>query len=128
MTFSKPDPSPGKRKIIQGQQFEQLAARFFEEHGFQILERNWRTGHKELDLIVKKDNLVVFVEVKSTFSVKFGHPAERIDRHKIANLTQAAQQYLIAENINNCDLRFDVVTFVNGQLEHFPDAFPAASD
>ena len=68
----------------------------------------------------------MFVEVKSSRTKKFGHPVEWISRRKIRNLTEAAQQYLVAKGIENTDLRFDVVTFSDGQLEHFPDAFPAA--
>jgi len=105
--------------------YERLAASFFEQNGFEILQRNWQTGHREIDLIVRKGTLIIFVEVKSASSRKFGHPAERVDDKKIINLTKAAQQYLIDNKIEKYDLRFDVVTFVNGKLEHFPDAFPA---
>jgi putative endonuclease len=114
-----------KKKII-GQSYEQLAARYFRQIGFEILERNWYAGHKEIDLIIKKENLIAFVEVKSASTRKYGHPAERVDQRKIANLTSAARQYIADHNIENCDLRFDVVTFINGKLEHFPDAFPAS--
>jgi putative endonuclease len=113
-------------RTIKGKSYEQLAAAFFEQNGFEILQRNWRTGHREIDLIVRKNKLIAFVEVKSASSQKYGHPADRVDDKKVANLTKAAQQYLIDNKIEGCDLRFDVVTFVNGRLEHFPDAFPAA--
>ncbi len=115
-----------KRKVNQGRRFEELAARFFVGKGFEVIERNWRSGHKEIDLIVRRDGLIVFVEVKSTYSEKFGHPVERIDAKKIHNLSAAARQYLIVNEIEKTDLRFDVVTFNRGELEHFPDAFPAA--
>ncbi|MFQ6009382.1 MAG: YraN family protein [Candidatus Zixiibacteriota bacterium] len=109
---------PTKRKT--GENYERMAASFFEQNGFEILQRNWRAGRQEIDLIVKKDNLIAFVEVKSTRSKKFGHPVERVDDKKVVNLTKAAQQYLLDNKIEGCDLRFDVVTFVNGNLEHFP--------
>ena len=111
-------------RCVDGVLFSAAAA-FFEQNGFEILQRNWRTGRREIDLIVKKGNLIAFVEVKSASSKKYGHPANRVDERKVANLTKAAQQYLIDNKIENYDLRFDVVTFVNGKLEHFPDAFPA---
>ena len=119
------DPEKQDHRVQTGKTFEHLAGRFFVQNGFKILERNWRTGHLEIDLIVKKDNLIVFVEVKSASSQKFGHPVDRVDSKKVANLTRAAQQYLIDHSIENHDLRFDVVTYVQGQLEHFPNAFPA---
>jgi len=113
-------------KIKRGESYERFAATYFKQNGFEILQRNWRTGHREIDLIVRKGNLIAFVEVKSVSSKKYGHPAERVDDKKVINLTKAAQQYLIENKIENCDLRFDVVTFANSKLEHFPDAFPAA--
>ena len=125
MSSSDRSKTGSSRNQAQGKTFENLAAKFYQEQDFDIIERNWRAGHKEIDLIVKRGNLMVFVEVKSTYSKKFGHPAERVDQKKISNLTKAAEQYLVANSIENTDLRFDVVTFVNGQLEHFPDAFSA---
>ena len=110
-----------------GRKFEKLAAEYFVQGGFDILERNWQAKKKEIDLIVKKNNLIVFVEVKSVSSKKFGHPAERVDDRKITNLTEAALDYLVTNKIEEYDLRFDVVTFINGKLEHFPDAFEAKS-
>lgn len=125
MTSSAADPSPGRRKLDQGRKYENLAAEFYQQQGFEILERNWRSGRKELDIIVARDNLIVFVEVKSSFSKEFGHPAGWIDRKKAGHLIEAANRYIVEHEISDSDLRFDVVTFVNGKLEHFPDAFPA---
>lgn len=115
-----------KRRLKIGRSFEKQAALFFEHNGYTILQRNWQAGHKEIDIIVRKDDLIVFVEVKSAASGKFGHPVERIDRRKVANLTAAARRYISENNIEGCDLRFDVVTFLDGKLEYFPNAFEAA--
>ena len=120
---SSKNRKPEKDKVKIGRSYEELAAQFFLDSGYLILLKNYRAGKKEIDLIVQKGNALVFVEVKSTSSAKFGHPAERVDKRKIANLTQAAQQYLIENNIEGCDLRFDVVTFVKGKMEHYPSAF-----
>ncbi len=125
MTSSPDKPSPGRRKLDQGHKYESLAAEFYLQQGFEIRERNWRSGHKELDIIVARDDLIIFVEVKSTFSKEFGHPAGWVDRRKARNLIEAANRYIVEKNITGSDLRFDVVTFVNGKLEHFPDAFQA---
>lgn len=120
------DPESARHRRAIGRTFEKLAAAFYEKNGFTIRDRNWQAGRKEIDLIVAKENLVVFVEVKSSATKKYGHPAERVDKKKIANLTEAARQYLIEKEIKEVDLRFDVVTFVDGQLEHFPGAFEAS--
>ena len=90
-----------------------------------ILDQNWQASHKEIDLVVRKDDLVVFVEVKAARSDQFGHPIEKLSKKKIANLAEAARRYLHEKQIRNCDIRFDVVTFLDGQLEHFPAAFMA---
>lgn len=113
------------KNIEKGRSYEKLAALFFKQNGYEIIEQNWRAGHKEIDLIVKKEDLLVFVEVKASSSKKFGHPSERVDAKKIANLTKAAQQYIIAHDIKDVDFRFDVVTFLDGQLEYYPNAFEA---
>lgn len=106
-----------------GREYEELAAQFFLEQGFHLLHRNYRAGHKEIDLIVRKGDLVAFVEVKSAKSKSMGHPSERITKKKKTNLIKAAQTYLIENKIDNSDFRFDAVIFVDGKIEHYPDAF-----
>ena len=124
MPSSKKGTSSGQKKPAW-REYEKLAGRFFEQQGYKVLARNWRAGRLEIDLIVQLDDLIVFVEVKSSASKRFGHPVERIDEKKIINLTHAAQQFITELEVKNCDLRFDVVTFIDGQLEHFPNAFNA---
>ncbi|MGH8015861.1 MAG: YraN family protein, partial [Candidatus Zixiibacteriota bacterium] len=94
MPSSKKVPSP-KDSIKIGRSYEELAARYFTDRNYVILHRNYRAGHKEIDLIVQKGGVVAFVEVKAAKSKSRGHPAERVTRKKISNLTKAAQQYLI---------------------------------
>jgi len=125
MSFSKKDKSSPENKVRRGREFEKLAAKYFTDHQFTILDRNWQAGHKELDLVVRKDDLVVFVEVKSAGGRKFGHPVERVDERKVKRLTSAAREYLQTHELSNCDFRFDVVTFLEGIIEHFPGAFQA---
>jgi putative endonuclease len=112
-----------ENKVHRGRHYEQMAALFYEQQGFEVLAKNWRAAHKEIDLVVRKGNQLVFVEVKSTATRKFGHPAEKVGHAKIRNLTEAARRFLIEHEIENCDLRFDVVTFTRGRLEHYPNAF-----
>ncbi|MEK7775520.1 MAG: YraN family protein [Candidatus Zixiibacteriota bacterium] len=125
MSFSKKDKSSPKDKVRRGREFETLAAKYFTDHHFTILDRNWQAGHKEIDLVVRKDDLVVFVEVKSAGGREFGHPVERVDNRKVKRLTSAAREYLQTHDLSNCDFRFDVVTFLEGIIEHFSGAFQA---
>lgn len=126
MPSSNNKNSYSKNNRERGRQFEKLAGDYFISHGYEILEKNWQAGRKEIDLIVKKDNLIIFVEVKSASSKKFGHPSERVDKKKIMNLSNAAQQFILVHNLSNVDMRFDVITFVNGSLEHYENAFNVA--
>jgi putative endonuclease len=121
---SPSDRKPGlSGNQSKGHRHETLAATYLEQHGFTILERNWRTGHKEIDLIARTETVLVFVEVKAAGGGSFGHPAERVDSKKRANLLVAARQYVVQKEVTGLDLRFDVITFQGGRLEHFPDAF-----
>ena len=61
-----------------GARGERLAARFLERAGYTILARNYRLGHREIDLIISRDELVAFVEVKARAGVGFGHPLDAI--------------------------------------------------
>ncbi len=117
-------PQPGNR-VARGRRFEGLAADFYQHNGFEILERNWRDRSREIDLIARRDDLVVFVEVKSSRSMSYGHPAERMDRRKIDRIVRAARRWLAEHDIEGCDIRFDLVTFVGGKMEHYPAAFTA---
>jgi len=116
------DPKPGST-VDSGRRHEQLAAEFLVARGFEILERNWRAGRLEIDLIAHRPGLVAFVEVKSSRTSEFGHPAEKVDATKIQNLANAANAYLAGHSFRDCDFRFDVIAFLGGKLEYFPGAF-----
>lgn len=111
--------------VSRGSEFEGHAADYYKKQGYEILEQNWRAGHKEIDLIVQNDSEIIFVEVKSSRTKSFGHPAGWVDKKKRANLTLAAQKYLQEKQIDGVDVRFDVVTFSDGKLECYPNAFEA---
>jgi putative endonuclease len=123
MNSSKNDPPRRSDRIRIGRIYEDKAASFYEQEGFEIVERNWRAGHKEIDLIVRRCDLIVFVEVKGSQSEKFGHPSEWVDRRKVERLSAAALQYIAENDTGGCDLRFDVITFQHDRLEHYPNAF-----
>jgi putative endonuclease len=126
MLSSNDQPPRRRGRVARGRAFEDRAAEFYRKQGFEIIEQNYQAGHKEIDLIARRENLIVFVEVKSSRSRAFGHPAEWVNDRKRQNLSAAARQFVSEQAITNTDLRFDVVTFVDGELEHYPDAFPAA--
>ena len=66
---SKTESKPNKQAL--GREYEQQAARFYQSQGFKIVAQNWRAGKKEIDLIARKDNQVIFVEVKFAADEEF---------------------------------------------------------
>ena len=109
-----------------GREGEEQAAAFLEEQGFTILEKNWRHGKAEIDLIAVHENRLVIVEVKTRSTAYFGEPEEAVTGSKQRLLSDAAQAYVDQRKIT-LEIRFDVIAIVsaNGQnrLHHIPDAF-----
>ena len=79
---------------LTGNTGEALAATYLSEKRYSILHQNWRHNHWEVDIIAEKDGILHFVEVKTRRTRKFGHPEENVDKKKIQNLINAAEEYL----------------------------------
>ena len=111
----------------KGALWEGEAARYLEEAGYEIVERNYRTRAGEIDLIAHKGNLLVFVEVKMRSSEAFGRPEEAIDSRKQKKIIEIAQLYLAEHPCPAQDIRFDVIAITSRgadrNIEHFEDAF-----
>ena len=109
-----------------GKDGEEAAADFLKEKGFEILERNYRYKHSEIDIICKKDDLIIFIEVKTKSYTAFGEPETSVDDKKAAKVIEGAEQY-VHENDWHGDIRFDVISLVKNkegfEIEHFEDAF-----
>lgn len=75
---------------------EQMADKFLVKKGFTILDKNWRKGHWEIDIIATKDDFLHFIEVKTRRSTQFGHPEESVTKTKLRNLIKAAEVYCSA--------------------------------
>ena len=108
---------------------EDYAAEFLEHAGYGIIERDWRQGHRDLDIVARTPDgtTVVFIEVKTRSSDVVMHPDEAVDVRKIRNLGHAANAYVKEKNIVE-ELRFDLITIVgtapeNFKLKHVVDAF-----
>jgi len=90
---------------------EQLAAEYLEQKGYQIIERDWKSGRRDIDIIALDDNIVVFIEVKTRRNRIFGEPEEAINFQKLQNLQQAINHYIKYKHIHQ-SIRFDVVSIV----------------
>ena len=106
---------------------EEIACHYLEEKGYVILERNWRSGKHEIDIVVSKDKELVFVEVKTRSEAYTKKAIEAAYSRKINFLAAAANHYLQGHDTGNMQPRFDFITIVysNGHfnLEHMEDAF-----
>lgn len=112
------------RKI--GDLGEDLAINYFISQGYEIVERNWTIGHKEIDIILKEKDIYIFVEVKTRTNLKMGMPENAISDSKIKNITEASQHFLFDKKY--IDIRFDVVSVIlkndlEPEILHIKDAF-----
>jgi putative endonuclease len=110
-----------------GRAGEDAAAAFYRRHGFTVLERNFRCSEGELDLVARRGSLLVFCEVKTRSSERWGFPAEAVDWRKQARLRRLAGRWLVERRPQVCDIRLDVMAVVADptglRLTHVPDAF-----
>ena len=109
-----------------GKDGELVAFMILQRDGFSVLETNWRFQKAEIDVIAKKDGFLIFIEVKTRSSKKFGRPEDAIDKKKIALYKDAAEGYL-EQYPTEAEIRFDVLSIIIGkdetQIEHIPNAF-----
>jgi putative endonuclease len=113
-----------------GRAAEALAAAYLERRGWTILERNWRAGHKEIDIIARRADTVAFVEVKARLRRTYGHPLDAIDRGKRRELAFAARSWVARSGVVGAELeyRFDAIWVVGDpagvhQIEHVGNAW-----
>ena len=92
-----------------GRYGERLAARYLEDLGMHVVDRNWRCVHGELDLVARDGDCLVFCEVKTRRSVRFGDPVEAITHTKAARLRRLAAAWLRAHDVHAGRIRIDVV-------------------
>jgi putative endonuclease len=89
---------------------EDLACEFLKKKGYKIIERNFRKGYGEIDIICVKDNVLIFVEVKTRTSNKFGTPFEAISYFKLKSLLKTAEFYKVLNPRLPDALRIDAIS------------------
>jgi len=109
-----------------GKKGEDLAAEYLKEKGFRILERNFRSGKAEIDIIAKDKEFLVVAEVKTRNTHYFGEPEQWVTPSKQRLLIKAANAFVKLSSFKG-EVRFDVVSVVTGrqgtEIVHIPDAF-----
>lgn len=110
-----------------GTEGEALATKFLESNGFLVLERNWKHGRYELDIVARKGPELVVVEVKTRTSGQYGEPEEAVKKGKRGKIIKAANAYVRATG-SELSLRFDIISIIlhpggKPYIHHIPDAF-----
>lgn len=110
-----------------GYRGEELAARYLEAKGYGIMARNWRVGHRDIDIVAHKGGTVAFVEVKTRRTGAIMEPERAVDARKVRSIAIAANAFLQRYGID-ADVRFDIVsvTMTPGgecKIDHTEGAF-----
>lgn len=100
-------------KREQGALFESYALEFLKSEGYIFCAKNYFTKFGEIDLIVRKGNLIVFVEVKQRTTDFFGTGEYAISYTKRKRMYRSAMEFISKNKLFNCDIRFDAVVFNN---------------
>jgi putative endonuclease len=110
-----------------GRRGEDLAESVFRRLGFDIVQRNYRCQHGEIDLIARRGRILVFCEVKTRRSDTWGTPAEAVGFRKQSRLRRLAAVWLADHAVGRVQVRFDVVSVIvrpdRSEVTHIPDAF-----
>jgi putative endonuclease len=113
-------------KMQTGSDGENAAADYLTENGYEVVERNYRYKRAEIDIIVRKKNWLVFVEVKTRSNSDYGFPEEFVDKEKVKNIFLAAEEYMYRINWPG-NVRYDIVAILgtgfDREIRHFEDAF-----
>jgi putative endonuclease len=114
--------------IELGKAGETIAVTHLEGKGYRILERNWRWGREEIDIIARDGNFVVIVEVKTRSSNVIAEPEASVTKSKQRILVRAANAYVNYRRLQG-EVRFDIISVLIGPdghtINHIADAFYA---
>ena len=114
------------KRTLTGKQGEELAVNFLKRRNYRIIERNYRYGRFEIDLILLHQRTMIFAEVKTRSGDKFGFPEEMVGVQQAERIMIAAQNYIFTQNWRG-KIRFDIIAIrlFGGDIEirHFEDAF-----
>jgi putative endonuclease len=115
------------RRAELGAAGEAYVAAWFEGEGYEVHDRNWSCRVGELDMVVSRVGVLVFVEVRTVSTRWLASPTVTIQPAKQARIARAADAWLQAAGLQPTHIRFDVVGVFSGgkrfSLEHIEDAF-----
>lgn len=112
-----------RHRQLLGAAGEALAADWYVDHGYVVLDRNWRRREGEIDLVLARGSEVVFCEVKTRTSTAFGAPVEAITPTKQVRIRRLAAAWLRESPRHWAQVRFDVASVLRAELEVIEAAF-----
>jgi putative endonuclease len=104
---------------------EEQVAGYVRRRGWEILERNYRFAGREIDIIAKAGDVIVFIEVKKRNQNRWGRGAEAVDYRKRRRIAGVAAHYISARSLSEVNVRFDVASLDGASLEYIENAFQA---
>lgn len=114
------EPTDKKREQTEmGKWGEEVAKLYLYRKGYDLVNQDWHSGHRDIDIIVQRGPLVVFVEVKARCTRDFGDPLDAIDYQKRYNLRRSISHYVNYHHIEQ--FRFDIITVVGPLHSDTPD-------
>ncbi|RKF04927.1 putative endonuclease [Tenacibaculum lutimaris] len=109
-----------------GKKGEQLAVDYLLKNGYEIVEKNYRFQKAEVDIIAKKSDLLIAVEVKTRSSIDFGNPEDFVNPKKIKLLVSAIDNYVNERDLD-VEVQFDIIAVLKEKgvfkIAHIKDAF-----
>lgn len=110
-----------------GQRAESLAVKFLQAKSYEIVARNWRFSRAEIDIIARKNDVLIFIEVKMRSYNYYGNPEDFVSEKQQALIQEAASQYM--EQVGyEWEIRFDIIAILweekqEAKIRHLKDAF-----
>src|SRR5688572_1917915 len=116
---------------VLGERGERIAEEFLAARGWKVLDRRFRSGHRDIDLVMERNDaagrVIAFVEVKTRVSAAYGGPLGAVHWRKQREMARAARDWMATARTSATAFRFDVVGIVYGsgvpQVHHVENAF-----
>ena len=119
-----------KQRQALGLLGERIAARWFTRQGWEVVCHRFRSGHRDIDLVLRLHNQILFVEVKARRGDTFGGPVSAVHHRKRRELSRSAQVWVDRFGAPELSYRFDVfgvlIADTQVRVRHVPDAFSVA--
>lgn len=98
---------------------EEIAVKYLQKKGYQIIQRNFECHQGEIDIIAKEKEEYVFIEVKTRTNIKYGKPKEAVNTVKKKHIYQTVAFYTYLKKIENKPIRIDVIEVYKRQEQYF---------